>query len=237
MNKEIENNYGLIYMVINKWFSYYKKDYMNDMFNAGVEYLIKGLNNYDPTKGYSKSSYLTSMIRGGITYCINEIDGLNRTGKNHDIYYYIQKRIKQLSLDNVSIDNIYYIVYEEIVKDISHRLDLFQYNVMWNIAIGNGSSIYDGEEENDSILDKKTHYDNQPEKMCIEKDIISIIYNYINTLKEKKRSIYNQYIQSVIDGDRIDFASIGRQFNVSRQYVRTVVNECNHRLRIILSRK
>ena len=74
-----------------------------------------------------------------------------------------------------------------------------------------------------------------PEEVIECNDTVEYIYKLVDEIEnELIKNIYKEYMQYIIEGDKVDKKKIAENNSVSRQYVNTVINRVNKELRVKL---
>ena len=101
-NKMIEGNIGLAKSIAKNWSEHMDRYSYEEYLSTAYEYIVRGCENFDPTRGAKISTYLHKYINGGIKRMITD-------DKKYNIKRNTPIEVKQISFDgfvNVKDDEI-----------------------------------------------------------------------------------------------------------------------------------
>lgn len=181
------------------------KDTLEDLTMQGYLILLEFLNSSkakelcdsNEDKPEKIRNYISIKIKYGIIrYLEKEKYGINLTNKDRKIL----KNVKNRNTNGLKS------------KDFS------MYNHLFCMINGGNLSIDD--EEKNSFIENNLSYNDKYE------DVFSIINNVFDNLSDKKKLIYNEWIETVLNKNySINEAS--KKLNISRRYFSKVVKEIN----------
>lgn len=91
-NKMIEANIGLAKSIAKNWSEHMDRYSYEEYLSTAYEYIVRGCENFDPTKGTKISTYLHKYINGGIKRMITD-------DKKYNIKRNTPIEVKQISFD------------------------------------------------------------------------------------------------------------------------------------------
>lgn len=105
-NKLVCLNTGLIRTVLNRNYFQYRKTPTEDLFNIGVQALIRAIERYEPGFNYKLSTYAIACIAGEIHHYLRDKDELIRPSRGKQPYRVLSYNVKPYNSDTEFLDVI-----------------------------------------------------------------------------------------------------------------------------------
>ena len=237
----LKENGWIVYNVINKKFGWLMND--EDLVQAGFESLIRYRNQVGNNGNKNGNGGFDKGIAWGKVWNDCGIEVKSRFPKEHygvkkqQMKRYVKYRIMELQQLGETENEMYNQIYLEVKNKFDSRLTNYDFSVMWKL-------IYDTMLTYDYISD---NFDDEmfeiqikdprptPEEVIECNDTVEYIYKLVDEIEnELIKNIYKEYMQYIIEGDKVDKKKIAENNSVSRQYVNTVINRVNKELRVKL---
>ena len=237
MNKDeiwLKENSWIVYNVINKKFKWLMND--EDLIQTGFESLIRYRNQVrnNGNGGFNKGNAWGKVWNDCGVEVKSRFPKEHYGLKKQQIKRYIKHRVMELQQLGNTENEMYNQIYSEVKNRFDSKLTNYDFSVMWKL-------IYDTMLTYDYILE---NFDDEmleiqikdprptPEEVVECNDTVEYIYKLVDEIEnELIKNIYKEYMQYIIEGDKVDKKKIAENNSVSRQYVNTVINRVNKELR------
>lgn len=205
MTEMLQETQGFIGKIINKHFYNYKKDYYQEMYQAGALAVFENMGKYDVNRG-TLTTYFTSYILHEITefisretshstpYYANMMSQIKEAIKYFESKHKVPSETDIALYTNLSLRNV-----QEGLNRI-HALDEFRYD-------------YDSELERQLAEENCNSGFDLPENRVIQDELSEVLYEALNNLCEEDRMVILLRL-GVVDGNEKSYNSISRELNM-----------------------
>lgn len=231
-------NIGLVVDTINRKYKPRSLREREEFFSAGVQRLIRSIDLYDPEKGYRFSTYavraiVTTLIRErGEDKIIRLPYYIDRQLRN---YREIANRLRQEFNTEPTTEQIISCAQENDI-DIPKK-ELIDHLLLGDaVSLDNGPSDTESRDEGEDgyydFIPEPTDYNREVQGHLIRKGLIKIIDD---TLPERSATMMKMYYGFIKSQDpskeTCSMAEIGKEFDLTGERVRQLLNEARNELR------
>ena len=235
MQINVEDHLPLVSTIASKIYYKYKTTLQThtkeDLFQYGVEGLIKAAKGFNGDKGYKFSSYAYTAIQRSIMFAIRDTDSYIR--KPYYIYDDIMKYYKVLeelgiTPNQATVDTLSEKlgISKERVISITETVDNYKRYKSLDTSLPNTEDLdyYDLISDLDMREEIDTKYNYE------------ILYNCLSKLKDKWQQVLT-YKYGLGGAEPMNGAEIGRKLGVSRESIRQIEKRAISKLRTMMCKK
>ena len=213
----VANNERLILHVINRHYSSYRHNHLEDMMQQGRMALFTNAPLFDTEKSYSFSTFITPYILDAIKTYICEV---------HDIspHYAVQMKKYQRALERLKVMGIETPTMDQIANEMGVGLDAAQ--KVYNISCRLNTLSIDGDEKDRSMEDP---YTESPDKIFETKEFKESVQRAINRLSPDQQAVIRETYFSDEKKDA-SMNTVSRRLGMDVSRVRRLLNQAKRDL-------
>lgn len=197
----------------------------DDLISSGIIGLIDAIEKYDPTRGVKFETYALQRIKGAILDELRRVDWLSRSARQKA--QEVISALESIQNDAANGTTLFELSSKLDIDDSEINRYLSAYQSSQEAFFISETTFTDDEEEPTSLLESIADEDQKSAlDEIVDKEKISIILDFLNSLPERNRLIMTLYYY-----ENLKFKEIGKALNLSESRVCQVHSEIIEQLK------